>query len=83
MSFEDVSDKLEDYINEVLDPFNNLIKKKELNVNIIKQKEDNISIVIDWKDYQLILFHVVQNAVKYNITKGLIEIKYSFEQETC
>jgi NADPH-dependent 7-cyano-7-deazaguanine reductase QueF len=51
MSFEDVSDKLEDLVNEVLDPFNNLIKKKELNVNIIKQTEDNISIVINWKDY--------------------------------
>ena len=82
MSFEDVSDKLEDLVNEVLDPFNNLIKKKELNVNIIKQTEDNISIVINWKDYQLILFHVVQNAVKYNITKGLIEIICSVEQET-
>ena len=82
MSFEDVSDKLEDLVNEVLDPFNNLIKKKELNVNIIKQTEDNISIVINWKDYQLMLFHVVQNAVKYNITKGLIEIICSVEQET-
>ena len=80
MSFEELSDKLEDFINEVLDPFNNLIKKKELNVKIIKQTEDNISIVINWKDYQLILFHVVQNAVKYNITKGLIEIIYSVEK---
>jgi NADPH-dependent 7-cyano-7-deazaguanine reductase QueF len=51
MSFEELSDKLEDFINEVLDPFNNLIKKKELNVKIIKQTEDNISIVINWKDY--------------------------------
>ena len=60
----------------MLDPFDNLIKKKELNVIINNQIEGSVSIVLNWKDYQLILFHVIQNAVKYNVIKGFIEINY-------
>ena len=29
---------------------------------------------MDWNNYQLDLFHVIQNAIKYNNNKGEIEI---------
>ena len=35
---------------------------------------DLVSVVNDWKLYELILFNVVQNAVKYNVHEGDIVI---------
>ena len=36
--------------------------------------DTNIKIVTDWKIFQSVLFHFIQNAVKYNLEKGQINI---------
>lgn len=59
MNFTEANKKIEIYINEVLDPFDNQINKKELNIKINNLIEDNIQIIIDWSKYQLILFHFI------------------------
>jgi len=40
---------------------------------------ENIELSTDWKIYKLILFNVVQNAVKYNENKGKIIIDLKLE----
>lgn len=66
------------YIKEVIEPFNQLIKRKGLKVTIQNDiGNKNIELVTDWKVYQIILFNFVQNAVKYNIVNGEIIINYS------
>ncbi len=67
-----------------MDPFDNFIRNKELNVKInILLGDNNTLIIIDWNKYQLILFHVFQNAVKHNKKEGSIEINFSIEEEIC
>lgn len=66
------------YIKEVIEPFNQLIKRKGLKVTIQNDiGNKNIELVTDWKVYQIILFNFIQNAVKYNIVNGEIIINYS------
>jgi signal transduction histidine kinase len=33
----------------------------------------------DWKIYQLIIFNIVQNAIKYNTKEGLITVSIQLE----
>jgi len=44
-------------------------------------KEDKINhdLITDWESYQLILFNILQNAVKYNRYSGDIIIKISLK----
>jgi len=42
---------------------------------------NSLKIIIDWAIFQLITFHLIQNAIKYNKNKGSIEINYSILQE--
>ena len=37
-------------------------------------KDKNFEIFTDWKIYKLILFNLIQNAVKYNENRGKIII---------
>ena len=55
------------YIKEVIEPFIQLIKRKEIKVSIKNEiGNKNIDLITDWKIYQIILFNFIQNAVKYN-----------------
>ena len=46
----------------------------KLKVYAYKSNSDNIDIVNDWKLYELILFNVISNAVKFNVQEGDIII---------
>ena len=60
LNYEEAKKQIEVYINEVLDPFDNLILKKELIVKINNLIGNNNTIVIlDWNIYQLIMFHLI------------------------
>ena len=60
MDYEEAKNQIEVYINEVLDPFDNLIRKKEINLTINNLIEESQSdIVIDWSNFRLILFHII------------------------
>jgi len=57
---------IEHYIEQVLEPFGAQINSFQLNVYISRSNNFNQTICQDWKLYQLILFNLIQNAIKYN-----------------
>ena len=61
-------------MQKVLDPFFPTIKQRNIQVYIARTSEFKNMIITDWEKYQLILFNVVQNAVKYNSFLGHIVI---------
>ena len=55
------------HIQKVIQPFIPMIQSRELSVYIAwKTHKAKMVIEADWQKYQLILFNMVQNAVKYN-----------------
>lgn len=51
-----------------------------MNVYICRKEEFEYAINLDWKNYQLILFNLIQNAVKYNHADGEVIIALSMER---
>lgn len=66
--------KPEQFIEEVLQPFEYQIKKKKMKVSIQRKDVNRPSIKADWRLYQLIIFNIIQNAVKYNKKEGTISV---------
>lgn len=56
-------------INQIFDSFKLQIDNRKIKVEI---HSDQISqnMETDWKIYQLIIFNIVQNAIKYNTKEG-------------
>ena len=50
----------------VLWPFEHQIYRRKINVWLIKNFPLDVQIFSDWKLYEIILFNIIQNAVKYN-----------------
>ena len=61
------------YVQAVLDPFESQIKNSKMEVTVKSHKFES-RVKADWKLYQLIIFNIIQNAVKYNKPKGEINI---------
>lgn len=66
--------KPEEFIEQVLQPFEYQIAKKKMVVSVAQRDQDRPSMKADWRLYQLIIFNIIQNAVKYNKTEGAITI---------
>jgi K+-sensing histidine kinase KdpD len=46
-----------------------------MKVNVVRQNNDlRVPIKADWRLYQLIMFNIIQNAVKYNKREGTINV---------
>ena len=58
-------------------PFEMQIDKKEINVYLVQRIDHNFTLISDWNRYELILFNIIQNAVKYNSQRGDIIIVLS------
>ena len=71
---ENSSDRPEKFIKQVLQPFEYEISAKKMVVDISRESPINQGIKIDWRLYQLIIFNIIQNAIKYNKRKGKISI---------
>jgi signal transduction histidine kinase len=67
-----MSNDIDNSIMKVIYPFERQIFRQEIKVFISKQFSPNLSIIADWMGYQLILFNIIQNSVKYNKFKGEI-----------
>ena len=68
----------ERFIKEVIEPFSQIIKRKNLKVTIQNDiANKNTDLITDWKIYQIVLFNFIQNAVKYNLENGEIMINYT------
>ena len=64
----------EEFIDQVLKPFEYQIQKKKMKTIIQRKDRNRPSIKADWRLYQLIIFNIIQNAVKYNKKGGTINI---------
>ena len=67
---------------KVLQAFKLLTKKKNLTVRevvdpALKKEKD---MCLDWKLFQLVVFNLFQNAVKYNKESGKITIEMKLEE---
>ena len=67
-------------IKKVLWGFQAKIKSKQLNVYIAQKQVPDFKIKADWDNYELIMFNLIQNAVKYNVMKGDIYIIVSYKK---
>ena len=48
-----------------------MIKRRELNVHIIRSNDfEGSNLRADWKSFQLSIFNLIQNGVKYNKYRG-------------
>ncbi len=56
-------------------PFELQIFKRKINIYLIDNtKKLNFEMILDWKIYELILFNIIQNSIKYNKENGEILI---------
>jgi hypothetical protein len=46
---------------------------------LVKGSSIDLNLIVDWEMYKLILFNIVQNAIKYNQFKGDLLIKINLE----
>ena len=58
--------QFEEPIRNVLWPFEHFIFKMKINIYLAFRVERNLQISVDWNLYELILFNIIQNSVKYN-----------------
>jgi hypothetical protein len=56
----------DEYIGNVINPFEPQISKQGIKVTLARKRNYNFEIKANWVAYQLVLFNIVQNAVKYN-----------------
>ena len=68
------NDMLDSLIREVVDPFDHQMKTRGIRFSLFFCFDMNLALKQDWKKYQLILFNIVQNAVKFNNKDGEVVI---------
>lgn len=61
-----LSSNFEETIRNVLWPFEHFIFKMKIKIYIGLKIDKNLSVHLDWNLYELILFNIIQNSVKYN-----------------
>ena len=57
---------LTEILAKVIEPFEPMLRSRKLSVYFAKLRKINYNISTDWSKYQLVLFNILQNAVKYN-----------------
>lgn len=61
-----LSSNFEEPIRNVLWPFEHFIFRMKINIFLGLNIEKNLQVNLDWSLYELILFNIIQNSVKYN-----------------
>ena len=61
---------LTEILAKVIEPFEPMLRSRKLSVYFAKLRKINYNINTDWSKYQLVLFNIFQNAVKYNKFMG-------------
>lgn len=51
-----------------------MITSKDLQIFLLKMQKQEFQVKQDWAMYQLILFNIMQNAIKYNRNHGKIVV---------
>ena len=61
-------------IEKVVYPFLQQIYSSNISVYIARKDILDVNLKLDWKNYQLILYNMIQNSIKYNFSNGIILI---------
>ena len=69
----------ENQVEKSLYPFYSQIQAQNIKVYFGRKSKYNMEIKADWKKYQLIVFNIIQNAVKYNKYNGTLIVLTSCE----
>jgi len=58
-------------------PFNRIIKERNLMVRskILEGMSEETKFCLDWRVYKSILYHIMQNAIKFSNNQGKIAIE--------
>jgi len=78
VGFEPASQSFESVIVEFIGPYASVAKQKSLRVVLRFANEIPDDICVDWQIYHEILFHLMQNAVKFSKSEGEIRITVSY-----
>lgn len=72
---------LRDEISEFMLPFNRIIKERNLMVRskILEGMSEETKFCLDWRVYKSILYHIMQNAIKFSNNQGKIAIEIQYE----
>ena len=65
-------------LKHFLRPFYHLLKQRNLKVEIFEVNKIPEWACTDWTIFEQVLFHLVQNAIKFNQDGGLIKISVSY-----
>ena len=72
----------EECIRQTIAPFSPQIKSKQLNVQILRRNYFSLEqLKGEWKYFQLAIFNLIQNSVKYNSYKGDFVIILGLEED--
>lgn len=74
---------IEQKVHKVIEPFELMISQKEIEVFIQRANPFSFAIKTDWAKYQLILFNIFQNAVKFNCKGGSLIIILRCLYQSC
>lgn len=84
VQFSQSPQSMTDMILQFLLPFNHMLQAKNIKVEVIEANLIPSWACTDWNLFSEILFHLVQNAIKFSLDYGSIKIMlsyHSFEQE--
>jgi signal transduction histidine kinase len=70
-----------EHIKNVLSPFETQILKSELMILTNIDFPKNTKAIADFEMFELILFNIIQNAIKYNNIKGHVIINLSLNAD--
>jgi signal transduction histidine kinase len=85
LQYEPLACSLKDCIEDTLKPFQDQVSNRRQTVNYLeyqRRTSDNYQLHSDWKVYKEILFHIFQNAVKFNRNLGTLTISVRIAPET-
>ena len=82
INYDDCSrSELANMIHEVVEPFQLVLKERELGFQLTEQSSVPAAFMIENKLYKEILYNLIQNAVKFNKNKGSIMASVRYESD--
>lgn len=69
-------------LTDFMPPFFHSLQQKNLTVEMAEANLIPRWVCCDWTLYKDILFHVIQNAIKFNVDKGNIKVITSYHSFT-
>ncbi len=74
-------DDIETMIHGVIHVFDDLLTQKQLSFKVQMPVKTYEGLMVPWDKYELVLFQLVSNAVKYSDAGGQLEVTLSISKE--